>query len=158
MTPTVQEVASCPTSAMCATLTLCRCNALVHVLEISYVPTFNLESRSADCTLFAALNSGSEDSASSYCTSRSTRHHLICQNNRLHFMRSFSRDAHPLTSGRPCLVHLKRAFLVVDSVCCVPGRGSAFLHRLLLNTGFVLPCGGARPDTVRDHVWCRNDA
>ena len=158
MTPTVQEVASCPKPAKRVTWTLCWCDALLHALEISDVPTFNLESRSADCTLFAALNSGSEDSGSSYCTSRSTRHHLICQNNRLHFMRSFSRDAHPLTSGRPCLVHLKRAFLVVDSVCCVPGRGSAFLHRLLLNTGFVLPCGGARPDTVRDHIWCRNDA
>ena len=49
-------------------------------------------------------------------------------------------------------MHLKRAFLVVDCVGCVPGGGSAFLHRLLLNTGFVLPCGGARPDTVRDHI------
>lgn len=132
--------------------------ALLHVLEIFDVLTFSLESRSADCTLFAALNSGSEDSGSSYCTSHSSRHNLICQSNRLHFMRSFSRDVHPLTSGRPCLVHLKRAFLVVGSVCCVSGRGSAFLYRLLLNSGFVLPCGGSRPDTVRDHIWCRNDA
>lgn len=158
MTLTIQEVASCPTPAICTAWTLCRCEALVHVLGISDVLTFNLESRSADCTLFAALNSGSEDSGSSYCTSRSSRHQLICQNSRLHSLRCSGRDAHPCTSGRPCLVHLKRAFLVVDSVCCVPGRGSAFLHRLLLNTGLVLPCSGARPDTVRDHFWCRNDA